>query len=68
VRSAALFGAAIHAVVEDPAFGESLPPRLAAAGFPVLRIAAVLPSLEDVFVSLVERRGRTPGGPEGAGP
>jgi ABC-2 type transport system ATP-binding protein len=61
VRSAALFGAAIHAVVADEAEAPALRLALEGAGFPVARIARIPPSLEDVFVSLVEGRERAPG-------
>jgi ABC-2 type transport system ATP-binding protein len=59
VRGAALFGQAVHVVVEDA--GEAIP-RLRAvlegAGLPADRIERIPPSLEDVFVSLVEERDR----------
>ncbi|HYM90526.1 MAG TPA: ABC transporter ATP-binding protein [bacterium] len=60
VREAALFGRAIHVTVEDS--GAALPvlrEALANRGVTVDAIAPVAPSLEDVFVSLMER----PGGP-----
>jgi len=59
VRGAALFGQAVHVVVEDA--GEAVP-RIRAAldegGFAADRIERIPPSLEDVFVSLVEERDR----------
>ncbi len=59
VKDAALFGKAIHVVAED---GERAAPEmrrgLEAKGHAVARIEAVTPSLEDVFVSLVEARDR----------
>jgi ABC-2 type transport system ATP-binding protein len=59
VRGAALFGNGIHAVVER---GEEAVPALrealAAGGFPVARAERIVPSLEDVFVSVVEERDR----------
>jgi ABC-2 type transport system ATP-binding protein len=59
VRGAALFGNGIHAVVER---GEAAIPALrealAAGGFPVGRAERIVPSLEDVFVSVVEERDR----------
>jgi ABC-2 type transport system ATP-binding protein len=59
VRGAALFGNGIHAVVER---GEEAIPALreglAAGGFPVSRAERIVPSLEDVFVSVVEERDR----------
>ncbi len=59
VRGAALFGKGIHVVVEReeeavPLFRETLEAR----GFPVERIERIVPTLEDVFVSLVEERDR----------
>jgi ABC-2 type transport system ATP-binding protein len=57
VHEAALFGRAIHVTVTDgPSAIPVLQQALAARGIPVERIASVPPSLEDVFVSLVERR------------
>ena len=59
VKDAALFGRDVHAVV---AGARELAPlvrgRLEAAGFRVVSIGQVPPSLEDVFVSLIERRDR----------
>lgn len=69
VHEAALFGRAIHVTVSDsrsalPALQESL----AARGVMVERIAPVVPSLEDAFVSLVERpNGCSEPGPAPAG-
>ncbi|MGB7631202.1 MAG: ABC transporter ATP-binding protein [Candidatus Deferrimicrobium sp.] len=59
VKGAALFGKGIHAVV-NRAQGAipSLRSSLEAGGFPVSRIGRIVPSLEDVFVSLVEERDR----------
>jgi ABC-2 type transport system ATP-binding protein len=58
VIEAALFGRAVHVVVDDAAHARtSLPARLAARGLPVVSISPVSPSLEDVFVSLVRREG-----------
>jgi ABC-2 type transport system ATP-binding protein len=53
VREAAMFGSALHATLPS---GDALPAvreRLEAAGIPPLRLEPILPSLEDVFVSLV---------------
>lgn len=59
VKEAALFGAALHAVVED---ADAVAPRvrqgLAEQGFSIERVERVVPSLEDVFVSLIEARDR----------
>jgi len=65
VQEAALFGRSIHATVSDGrAALPTLRDALANRGVTVDRIAPVLPSLEDVFVSLVER----PGGPSASPP
>jgi ABC-2 type transport system ATP-binding protein len=58
VVEAALFGRAVHVMVEDAATASAtLPVFLAAAGVTVRRISPVRPSLEDVFVALVRREG-----------
>jgi ABC-2 type transport system ATP-binding protein len=59
VREVALFGSALHVVVTDA--GASAPAVRAAlehAGFRVDRVEKILPSLEDVFVSLIEAEDR----------
>jgi len=62
VRDAAHFGRDIHLTCADP---DELAPRLRAdlesAGFVVASIEAITPSLEDVFVSLIESRDRAEG-------
>lgn len=62
VRDAALFGRDIHLMTED---AEALAPRLRrdleAAGFRVGQVERITPSLEDVFVSLIEARDRADG-------
>lgn len=62
VRDAALFGQHIHLMTEDAA---TLAPRLQAAleaaGFRVESVEQITPSLEDVFVSLIEARDRADG-------
>jgi ABC-2 type transport system ATP-binding protein len=59
VREAALFGRGLHVVAED---GESVASRirghLAEKGFSVERVEKIVPSLEDVFVSLIDARDR----------
>ena len=57
VREAALFGKGIHVVVEnaDKAV-EIIQSTLVEKGFKVFRIGKIIPSLEDVFVSLIEAR------------
>ncbi len=54
VRDAGLHGAAVHLVLRDPEAAESVVGFLRQQGIPVHSVAAVLPSLEDVFVHLVE--------------
>ena len=62
VRDAALFGRDIHIMTED---ADALAPRLrialTEAGFQVDTLERVTPSLEDVFVSLIEARDRADG-------
>jgi ABC-2 type transport system ATP-binding protein len=61
VREAALYGAAIHAVVERDEDAPALAASLRGAGFAVDAVSPILPSLEDVFVGLVEARDREAG-------
>jgi ABC-2 type transport system ATP-binding protein len=63
VQDAALYGAAIHAVVPTAAAAGPLEAHLRAQGFNVDSVAAILPSLEDVFVNLVEARERSQADP-----
>ncbi len=59
VREAALFGAVIHAVVADAAVAApALQAALETAGIRVEHVKKILPSLEDVFVSLIEAEDR----------
>jgi ABC-2 type transport system ATP-binding protein len=58
VIESAMFGRAVHVVVQDADTAPALlPALLASKGLSVHRIAPVRPSLEDVFVSLVRREG-----------
>ena len=58
VLEAALFGRAVHLMVEDARAAEAaIPPLLAARGLDCQRIQPIQPSLEDVFVALVRREG-----------
>ena len=61
VREAALFGKGLHAVAREadaaPAI-RAIRAALAAAGFRASRIERIAPTLEDVFVSLIEARDR----------
>jgi ABC-2 type transport system ATP-binding protein len=55
VRSVALFGLGLHAVVEDAEISrEIIASKFARMGVRVERIEKVQPSMEDVFVSLIE--------------
>ena len=57
VKEAALFGRGLHVVVGEPAdasVAERIRAHLAARGFAVERVGKIVPSLEDVFVSLIE--------------
>ncbi|HEY3247501.1 MAG TPA: ABC transporter ATP-binding protein [bacterium] len=56
VREAALYGAAIHAVVDDDAVAPALAEALRSHGFATEAVEPILPSLEDVFVAVVEAR------------
>ncbi len=52
---AAIFGSLLHATVADAAAGESaIRLILGDAGVPVRKIEKIVPSLEDVFVTLIE--------------
>jgi ABC-2 type transport system ATP-binding protein len=61
VKEAALFGKRLHVVVEDAQdAGPRIRDALTAEGFgqPGVQIERIVPSLEDVFVSLIEARDR----------
>jgi ABC-2 type transport system ATP-binding protein len=59
VRHAALFGRGLHVVVEQAAKAiPAIEKKLADAGYPEAELERILPSLEDVFVSLIEARDR----------
>jgi ABC-2 type transport system ATP-binding protein len=59
VQEVALFGGALHAVVGDAAkAGAAIRDFLAAQGLAVEEIIPVVPSMEDVFVSLIELEDR----------
>jgi ABC-2 type transport system ATP-binding protein len=63
VVRAGLFGRSLHVAVEDAAAGERAVRRaLDDAGVEVRSVAPVEPSLEDVFISLVEAAGGAPAG------
>ena len=59
VKEAALFGRGLHAVAQDgEAASRAIRIRLEERGYRPTRVAPILPSLEDVFVSLIEARDR----------
>ncbi len=59
VKDVALFGKGLHAVATDgDAAAVAIRQRLKTRGYRIDRIEAITPSLEDVFVSLVEARDR----------
>jgi drug efflux transport system ATP-binding protein len=59
VNEVALFGKSLHVVAEDgEAAGRAVGARLRDAGFRPGRIEKIVPSMEDVFVSLIEARDR----------
>jgi len=67
VREAALFGAGLHAVAADASHATAeLRAALDAAGCTVSRIEPITPSLEDVFVSLIEAHDRAAADKEAA--
>ncbi len=66
VKEAAVFGATVHAVVGDLARDTTtLRAALDAAGLAVEHVEPIVPSLEDVFVSLIEAEERGPRGESG---
>lgn len=59
VEKTSVFGTAVHAVLRGGGIdGRVLESRLAAGGIELGAVAAVRPSLEDVFLDVVERAGR----------
>ena len=55
VREVALFGAGLHAVVEDAEIAEkAIVDEFQRIGHPLERIERITPGMEDVFVSLIE--------------
>ncbi len=60
VKEAALFGRGLHVVADDAeAAAESIRQLLDRQGYRIERVEKITPSLEDVFVSLIETRDRT---------
>ena len=59
VKEVALFGRGLHVIAQNGAStAESIEKHLRAKGFRVERVERIVPSLEDVFVSLIEARDR----------
>jgi len=59
VKEVALFGKGLHVVAEDgDAVAQAIQQRLPEAGYPLHRVETITPSMEDVFVSLIEARDR----------
>jgi ABC-2 type transport system ATP-binding protein len=59
VEKTSLFGMRVHAVLRDDALAPAaVADRLRAAGVPALSAERVLPSLEDVFLDVVDRAGQ----------
>jgi ABC-2 type transport system ATP-binding protein len=62
IKEVALYGKGLHAVAADEvAASQAIRAALAAGGFRLDRLERVTPSLEDVFVSLIESRDRAAG-------
>jgi len=60
VEKTSLFGTAVHAVLRDAAMGaREVRGQLQAQGLDVIDVAPVAPSLEDVFLDVVEKAGRS---------
>ncbi|MEJ2501961.1 MAG: hypothetical protein P8177_01375 [Gemmatimonadota bacterium] len=57
ILEAALFGRRVHVLASDDGGAEVIRRRLDGAGLAPESVAAVAPSLEDVFVALVRREG-----------
>ncbi len=62
VKEVALFGKGLHAVAMDAEDAtRAIKAALATGGFPLARIERITPTMEDVFVSLIEARDRAGG-------
>ena len=67
VRETALFGKGLHVVAEDgQKAAETIRTALAARGYGEARVEEIIPSLEDVFVSLIEAQDRAEGAEQNA--
>jgi len=59
IKEVALFGKGLHVVTEEAESAmESIPDLLDKQGYQLSRIEKIVPSMEDVFVSLIEARDR----------
>ena len=62
IKEVALFGNGLHAVAADPVKADAaIRAALASGGFKLDRLERITPTLEDVFVSLIEARDRAEG-------
>ncbi len=61
-RGGTIFGQSVHAVLSSDIDDAELGARLSHAGFPMTRARSILPSLEDVFVTLTEEASQTSAG------
>ena len=62
VKEVALFGRGLHAVATDAAAAErAIRAALARDGVAAARVERITPTIEDVFVSLIEARDRSDG-------
>jgi ABC-2 type transport system ATP-binding protein len=60
VKDVAVFGSGLHVAVDDPGeTGPRIRQALAAAGIEVKRLERIEPSMEDVFVAMIEAEERT---------
>lgn len=59
IKEVALFGNGLHVVAPDSTAVSSVQSALAQAGFTVEGVVPIVPSLEDVFVSIIQSRDRT---------
>jgi len=58
VQEASLFGNNIHAITENAVLPEQIKQSLYAEGFVDAKVEKILPSLEDIFVTLIEEKDR----------
>ena len=58
VLDAALYGIYLHVIVDSESCDQNVREALAQQGIEVRRIERIIPSLEDVFVFLIEEEGR----------